>query len=187
MKILMFAASLRKDSLNKKLIRNAQKLLPMGHEVMLKEFNEFMVPLYDGDIESSTGVPEAAKKLSELITQVDAVIISSPEYNFGIPGTFKNLIDWTSRVKPTPWAGKQVFLMGASPGMVGTNRGLWQVRQALEANSAHVYPDMMGVAQADKAFNATEELTNEPIKAALQKQLAKFTAYAEYVSKMPKG
>jgi chromate reductase len=183
MKILMFAASFRKDSLNKKLIRNARKLMPAGQEIMLKEFNEFHTPLYDGDIETTTGIPDGAKKLVELMNQVDAVIISTPEYNFGIPGTLKNTIDWTSRVKPNPWMGKQVLLMGASPGMVGTNRGLWQVRQALEANSAFVFPDMQGVAQADKAFNDQGELTEEKVKAPLQKLLAHFVEYAVHNSK----
>jgi len=186
MKILMFAASLRKDSLNKKLIRNAKNAMPSGHEILLKEFNEFMMPLYDGDLETASGIPDGAKKLIDLISQVDAVIISSPEYNAGIPGTLKNAIDWTSRVKPDPWAGKQVLLMGATPGMIGTNRGLWQIRQSLETQSAFVFPDMLGVALADKAFDENGELKEERIKTQLPKLLAKFTDHAEYLSKKPR-
>ena len=140
------------------------------------------MPLYDGDLEVESGIPDAAQKLIQDITKVDAVIISSPEYNFGIPGTLKNAIDWTSRVNPVPWNGKQVLLMGASPGMVGTNRGLWQVRQTLEALSTFVYPDMLGVALANKAFDEQDQLKDEGMQSKLQKLLNKFTVYAEHNS-----
>lgn len=183
MKILMFAASFRKDSLNKKLIRYAHQHMPSGHELILKEFNEYMMPLYNGDLEVDSGIPDAAQKLIQDIADADAVIISSPEYNFGIPGTLKNAIDWTSRVSPVPWSGKQALLMGASPGMVGTNRGLWQIRQALEALSTFVYPDMLGLAQANKAFDDQDQLKDERMQTQLQKLLNRFTEYAEYNSK----
>jgi NAD(P)H-dependent FMN reductase len=183
MKILMFAASFRKDSLNKKLIRNAYQMMPKGHEAMLREFNEFQMPLYDGDLEAASGLPDAAKKLVEAINSVQAVIISSPEYNAGIPGTLKNAIDWTSRDKSSPWNGKQVLLVGATPGMIGTNRGLWQIRQSLETQSAFVFPDMLGVAQAHKAFDESGTLTEPRTKEALPKLLMKFVNYADYASK----
>jgi chromate reductase len=183
MKILMFAASLRKDSFNKKLIRYAHQHMPEGHELILKEFNEYMMPLYNGDLEVDSGIPDAAQKLIQDILDADSIIISSPEYNFGIPGTLKNAIDWTSRVNPVPWNGKQVLLMGASTGMVGTNRGLWQIRQALEALSTFVYPDMMGLALAAKAFDEHDQLKEERMQTQLQKLLNKFTEYADYASK----
>lgn len=183
MKVLMFAASFRKDSLNKKLIRNAYQLMPSGHDITLKEFNEYLMPLYDGDIEVNSGIPQAAQKLIQDILDHEAIIISSPEYNFGIPGTLKNAIDWTSRVKPVPWSGKHVLLLGASNGLVGTNRGLWQIRQALEALSTFVYPDMLGFAQAQNAFDEKDRLKEEAMRPRLQKLLYKFTEYADYASK----
>lgn len=183
MKVLMFAASLRRESLNKKLIRQAKELLPSGHEIILKEFNDYMMPLYNGDVEVDSGIPDGAQRFIQDIADVQAVIISSPEYNFGIPGTLKNAIDWSSRVNPTPWAGKQVFLMGASTGMVGTNRGLWQIRQPLEALSAFVYPDMFGLANANKAFDEKGALKDEKLFSQLKKLLGKFADYAEYASR----
>jgi NAD(P)H-dependent FMN reductase len=182
--LFMFAASLRQGSLNKKLIRNAAELLPPGHEIHLREFNDFQMPLYDGDIEVSSGLPEGALKLFDAVDKAGAVVISTPEYNFGIPGTLKNAIDWTSRKKPTSWQGKQVFLMGASPGMVGTNRGLWQVRQALEANGAFVYPEMMGVALADKVFDSQGKLADPKLRERLEALLKKFLRYAEHATKL---
>ena len=186
MKILMFAASFRKDSLNKKLIRAAVKLAPSGHELVLKEFNDYHMPLYDGDLEASSGIPPVAQKMIDDIAAADAVIIASPEYNASIPGTLKNAIDWTSRARPSPWMGKQVLLMGATPGMIGTNRGLWHIRQCLETQGTFVFPEMLGVAMADKAFDEAGELKEERIKASLPKLLAKFIAHAEYMAKQPK-
>ena len=185
MKILMFAASFRRDSLNKKLIRNAHKMLPAGHEVELKEFNDYIMPLYHGDLETDSGIPDAAQKFIKDIAAADAIIIASPEYNSGIPGTLKNAIDWSSRVNPVPWAGKQVLIMGASPGMVGTNRGMWQVRQPLEYLGAFVYPEMLGVAQANKAFDEHDELKDERMYGTLEKLVKKFVEYADYVSHRP--
>lgn len=186
MKILMFAASFRKDSLNKKLIRNAHSMMPSGHEIELKEFNEYMMPLYHGDLETDSGIPDGAQKFIQDIAAADAIVISSPEYNSGIPGTLKNAIDWSSRVSPVPWVGKQVLIMGVSPGMVGTNRGMWQVRQPLEYLGAFVYPDMLGVAQANKAFDEHALLKDERMHGALEKLVKKFVDYADYVSHRPK-
>ncbi|MGZ3746476.1 MAG: NADPH-dependent FMN reductase [Pseudobdellovibrionaceae bacterium] len=185
MKILMFAASFRKDSLNKKLIRNAYQMMPPGHELILKEFEEYMMPLYHGDLEANSGIPDAAQRLIQDIAAANAIVISSPEYNAGIPGTLKNAIDWTSRIKPVPWEGKQILLMGASPGMVGTNRGLWQVRQPLEVLGGFVFPEMLGVALADKAFDEKDLLKEPRMHASLQKLLIKFVDYANYVSQRP--
>lgn len=187
MKVLMFAASLRKDSLNKKLIRNAYQMMPSGHQLILKEFNEYAMPLYNGDLEMDSGIPDAAQKFIQDIAAVDAIIISSPEYNSGIPGTLKNAIDWSSRVSPVPWLGKQILLMGASPGMVGTNRGLWQVRQPLEYLGGFVYPEMLGVALANKAFDEKDQLKEERMHESLQKLLNKFVDYADYASKRPQN
>ena len=186
MKILMFAASFRKDSLNKKLIRNAHAMVPSGHEIELKEFNEYMMPLYHGDLEMDSGIPDGAQKFIQDIAAADAIIISSPEYNSGIPGTLKNAIDWSSRVSPVPWVEKQVLIMGASPGMVGTNRGMWQVRQPLEYLGAFVYPEMLGVALANRAFDEKDQLKEERMQGALEKLVKKFVTYADYVSHRPK-
>ncbi len=185
MKILMFAASFRRGSLNKKLIHNAYQMMPSGHELRLKEFSEYMMPLYNGDLEVDSGIPDAAQKFIEDIAAVDAVIISSPEYNSGIPGTLKNAIDWTSRVNPFPWQGKQILIMGASPGMIGTNRGMWQVRQPLEYLGGFVFPEMLGLALADAAFDENDLLKDERMHDTLQKLLIKFVDYADHASKRP--
>src|SRR6476661_9915413 len=135
-KFLMMGMSLRKDSFNKKLAFNAHRLLtaePSEHQFELVQFNEFPMPVYDGDIEAGPGIPDAVKALGKKITEAKAVILSTPEYNGGIPGPFKNAIDWVSRISPMPWPGKQLLLLGASPGALGAIRSLGHSRVPLES------------------------------------------------------
>ena len=80
-------------------------------------FAEF--PLYNADIQNSSGFPAAVNTLADAIRAADGVIFCTPEYNFTIPGGLKNAIDWVSRVQNQPFAGKPVALQSASPGPVG--------------------------------------------------------------------
>src|SRR4029079_10613610 len=103
MKIFAFAGSLRKDSFNKKLIRYvADVVRANGYGVDLAEFNDFDMPLYNFDVQQSQGIPKGAQALAARITASDAMVIATPEYNYGIPGTLKNAIDWLSRMAPQP-------------------------------------------------------------------------------------
>ena len=154
--LLAFAASLRKDSLNRKLIRLAVDLARgAGAQVDLADFHEFDMPLYDRDSQDSTGIPAGAQELIRRIAAVDGIMISSPEYNYSLPGTLKNAIDWVSRGRPMPLRGKTALLLAASDGMVGGARGLWQLRIPLEGLGVFVYPDMLTLPLANQAF--TEE------------------------------
>jgi NAD(P)H-dependent FMN reductase len=74
------------------------------------------------------GFSPGAKELRRRLGQADAFVISSPEYNFSMPGALKNVIDWVSRYGPQPFKGKHCLLMSASPSMAGGNRGLWALR-----------------------------------------------------------
>ncbi len=100
--LLGISGSLRKDSTNRKLLREAAQLF--GDCTFLEA--EVKFPIYDGDDEDADGVPAAVQKLSDQIAEADAVIISTPEYNKGPSGALKNALDWVSRTKPNPWAGK---------------------------------------------------------------------------------
>src|SRR5438046_800336 len=120
MKILAFAASLRAASLNRKLISLAiAAARDAGAEVDHADFHEFDMPVYDGDVEAASGVPPGGLELVRRIAAADALMISTPEYNFGIPGPFKNALDWVSRHKPMPLKGQIGYLLSASPSLVG--------------------------------------------------------------------
>ncbi len=183
MRIFMFAASVRKESLNKKLINLSANLIKDKHEIDLANFREFEMPLYDGDLNAENGLPESAKQFIARMHKADGIIISSPEYNFSMPGTLKNLIDWVSRETPMPWKNQQILLMSASPALVGGNRGLWNTRVPLESCGAFVYPEMFSLASASTAFNETGELLNETLHNRLKSNLEGFLSYLEKFKK----
>jgi len=101
LKVLVFAASLRKDSLNGTLATLAARIAEQhGALVDLASMHEFDVPLYDGDLEASHQIPPGAHELKKRIEANDAFVLASPEYNGSMNGVVKNLIDWTSRFRP---------------------------------------------------------------------------------------
>jgi chromate reductase, NAD(P)H dehydrogenase (quinone) len=178
MRIFMFAAALRQESTNKKLINIAATLAKkMQHEVDLAQYSEFMLPLYDGDMEKNQGIPEIATQFSKRMQQNDALIIASPEYNHSTPGTLKNLIDWVSRINPSPWKNQYILLLSASPAMAGGNRGLWATRIPLECCGSFVYPDMFSVSNAYSAFDENNQLLDEKLTQRLEKLISDFTAH----------
>src|SRR4051794_6917611 len=107
LRVVVFAASLRKESLNRKLATLAASVArESSATVDLATMDDFDVPLYSGDVETERGIPAGAKALHDRLLASDAFIISSPEYNGSMPGTIKNLIDWTSRFRPQPFDTK---------------------------------------------------------------------------------
>jgi chromate reductase, NAD(P)H dehydrogenase (quinone) len=152
-KLLAFAASLRRGSWNRKLVQLAADLARQaGAEVDLAEFREFDMPLYDADLHAASGIPAGAEEMGRRIGSADGLLIASPEYNFSMPGTLKNAIDWVSRIRPVPFRGKSGMLLSASNGQVGGVRGLWQLRIPLEGLGVLLHPDMYTLPWADKSF-----------------------------------
>jgi NAD(P)H-dependent FMN reductase len=143
------AGSRRAASHNRVLLRHAAAIAERhGANVDVGELRDFDMPLYDGDAEIASGIPEGAERLAERITAADGMLIASPEYNFSVPGVVKNAIDWLSRRKPMPLRGKRALLLSASPSLVGGNRGLWALRIPLEVLGVHVFPEMYSLASA---------------------------------------
>jgi NAD(P)H-dependent FMN reductase len=183
MNVLVFAASTRRESLNSRLAAHAADLVRgLGHTVDHATLRDFDMPLFDGDVEATTGLPPGALALKRRLEAATAVVLATPEYNYSIPGTLKNAIDWTSRARPMPWRGRSMYLMSASPSPIGGIRGLWQTRIPLEGCGAHVYPDMFALARADQAFDAAGGLADAGMEARLHKELAAFLRVAEAVA-----
>lgn len=175
MKIILLSLSLQSNSLNHQLIAIAnKKLKSMFPNVEFEELdlNEFDMPAFKQN--SPDDFPPNVTKLANKINPADGLIISSPEYNFSFPGHFKNTFDWLSRLRPMPWHGKHVFLMSASPSLVGGNRGLWQLRVPFEACGSFVHPDMFSLAAAHEAFHSDGSLKNEELDKRLQHNLKLF-------------
>ena len=179
MKLMLMAASLRQDSVNKKLIQLSHEVLnklQVSSEV--KQFNAYEHPLYDGDLEASKGLPAGAQQFIHDINEVDGLVFAVPEYNFSMPGVFKNLIDWVSRGKPMPWAGKKILLLSASPAAAGGVRGLWQIRVPFEGCGAFVFPDMFTLANAFNAFDPKGHLIDKGLEDRLEGLLKQFVAFS---------
>jgi NAD(P)H-dependent FMN reductase len=185
LKVLVFAASLRADSLNRKLAALAAKVAEeAGAIVDHASMRDFDVPLYDGDLEHSQGIPRGAEELRRRLLESDAFILSSPEYNGSMPGTIKNLIDWSSRFRPQPFDGRHGLLMSASPALAGGNRGLWSLRIPLEHLGARIFPDMFSLAMAHKALESGE-IADEALRARFEKNLQAFLSLAEAAKHYP--
>jgi chromate reductase, NAD(P)H dehydrogenase (quinone) len=187
MRILAFAASLREGSLNQKLIEVAAKMArDAGADVDLARFREFEMPMYDGDVNERTGLPPGALELRKRLTAADAVMIATPEYNYSMPGTLKNAIDWVSRARPMPWRGKSVYLMSAAPSSTGGVRGLWHTRVPLEGCGALVFPDMFSLSHADQRFDGSGQLRGNAGE-RLQQEVVAFVKLAKTLAPVCTG
>ncbi|HEY6074963.1 MAG TPA: NAD(P)H-dependent oxidoreductase [Anaerolineales bacterium] len=172
MKLLAFAASLKRESLNRRLLNLAVELArDSGIVVDLAEFREFDMPLYNADVQSSAGFPDGALEMSRRVQAADGLMVASPEYNYSIPGTLKNAIDWVSRLNPMPFRGKHGFLLAASSSLVGGIRGLWALRVPLEGLGVILYPDMFALAQAAQALDERGKLKDPKLQERLEKMV----------------
>jgi chromate reductase, NAD(P)H dehydrogenase (quinone) len=166
-RVLCFAGSLRRGSVNKKLVKIAmQGAQEGGAQVTYMDLSDYPLPLYDGDLEEAQGLPENARKLKALLKQHDAFILACPEYNSSITAVLKNVIDWASRPEPGEemlacFRGKVAALMSASPGALGGLRGLVPVRSILENIGTMVLPDQATVPSAQDAFNEDGSLKDD--------------------------
>jgi NAD(P)H-dependent FMN reductase len=185
LKVLVFGAALRADSLNSKLAALAARIAEQsGATVDHASMRDFDVPSYDGDAEAAEGIPNGAEELRRRLVESDAFIVASPEYNGSMPGMLKNLIDWTSRFRPQPFDGKHGLLSSASPSMVGGNRGLWALRIPLEHLGARIYPDMFSLAQAHKAL-VEGDIADSALRARFETNLQAFLSLAEAAKHYP--
>lgn len=172
-RLLAVAASLRQASLNRKLLGVAVEVAGrLGASVDVAEFREFEMPLFDGDLQERDGFPAGARELARRVGLADGILLASPEYNYSLPGTLKNAIDWVSRMRPIPFRGKSAFLLATSNGPIGGIRGLWQLRIPLEGVGVFVYPDMFTLPRGTEAFTDTGDLKDEAARQRLETLLA---------------
>jgi NAD(P)H-dependent FMN reductase len=184
-KVLVFAASLRADSLNKKLASLAAHVAARaGAIVDQASMRDFDVPPYDGDVEKAQGIPAGAQELQRRLLESDAFILSSPEYNGSMPGTIKNLIDWTSRFRPQPFDSRHGLLISASLSLAGGNRGLWSLRVPLEHLGARIFPDMFSLAMAHKALEGGD-IADTALRARFEMNVQAFLSLAEAAKHYP--
>lgn len=180
MKILAFAGSLRKASLNRSLLKAAIDLRPKGMHI--DTFDLIDIPLYNGDVEAEA-TPESAQSFKDAIRKADGILIASPEYNHGISGVLKNAIDWASRPgkeKSVSLANKPVGILGASTGQLGTARSQDQLRHTLKALNVYCMPKPeILVFKANDKFDDSGKLTDETTREFLEKFMVSLEKWVE--------
>lgn len=178
MRVLGLSGSLRRDSYNHALLREAAERLPSGAELV--EFERLAeIPPYDADLEE-LGVPEPVRALREAILEADGVLVATPEYNHSIPGVLKNALDWASRpAGKSAMNGKPAAVVGASTGMFGAVWAQAETRKVLGALGARVVESELPVAKvADLYADGRLELPPQ-LAEQLEEILAELVAAIE--------
>jgi chromate reductase, NAD(P)H dehydrogenase (quinone) len=175
MKIIAISGALRKASTNTGLCRALADVAPEAVSIEVATLHG--IPLYDGDVEAADGKPEAVKALDAKIRAADGVIISTPEYNFSVPGVLKNATDWLSR-GGSPFKWRRVAVIGAADGPLGTGRSQYHLRQNLQGMEAIVMPKPEYFAgHASQKFDAAGNLVDEDSRKRLKAWLEHYIAF----------
>ena len=170
------AGSVRRGSFNRSLLMAAKELAAPRLEIQILEISD--IPLYNQDLDS-LGAPEVVSRLRRQVRAADALLIATPEYNHGVPGVLKNVLDWLSRPpRASALEGKPTAVMGASPGMTGTARAQEQVRQSLVfTNSPTLLQPEVLVSHAAQKFDANGHLMDAATREVLVGFLRAFEAW----------
>jgi chromate reductase len=179
--VLVICGSLRKGSFNRMLTRALPALKPPDMN-LIESPPIGALPLYNADLQAA-GVPPEVVALVDAVRAADGLLIVSPEYNWSIPGTIKNAIDWLSRVKDQPFANKPVALQSAAPGLLGGARMQYHMRQSLTSVEAVILirPEVFVNLAAKKFDEKTGELIDQPTKDIVKQQLEAFVKFIRKV------
>lgn len=176
-KVAMIIGSLRKESLNRKL---AMALIKIGHpNLQLSICPIDDIPLYNQDHEDN--LPKPVVEFKQIMTDSDAVLWVSPEYNRSIPGVVKNVIDWGTRpMGQTVWDGKLMGVAGISPGAVGTAVAQSHLRSIMVALGAVFFsrPEIYLV-HKEGLFDQDQQISVPETHAFLKKFLEHFAKNIE--------
>lgn len=180
-KLIGISGSLRKSSYNTALLNAAVSLVPEGTELVAATIHG--IPLYDADIETGSGIPEAVRILKDQVAAADGLILFTPEYNNSLPGVFKNAIDWMTRPASDisrVFGNKPVAILGASPGGFGTilSQDAWlSVLRTLKTRPW--FGARMLVSRASTVFDEKGQLTDEKVREQLRNFLQGFSDFTK--------
>ena len=175
LKILAFSGSLKAESLNQKLVREAAAIAAdRGADVTVISLRDYPLPLFNEELEQED-IPEVTA-LRELFSQADALLIASPEYNGSLTAALKNAIDWVSRPNPDSayqphFSRQSAAIIATSPGALGGLRGLNHLREILSNLGTLVMPAPLAVPKAYEAINGEGQLVDSALKQRLTAQL----------------
>lgn len=174
------SGSLRRASFNTALLRAAVELMPAGEALEVKTLHG--IPVYDGDLEESEGIPPAVAALKEAVAGSRGLLIATPEYNQSIPGPLKNAIDWMTRPPADAarvFGRRPVALIGATPGQLGTVSSQHAWLPVMRTLGTRLFSESrLLVSRADSLFDADGRLTDAKTRDQLGKFLKAFVAFA---------
>lgn len=182
LQVVVMCGSLRKGSYNAALARTLPELAPPDMSLVPAPPHDGF-PHYNHDIQEAAGFPQPVQDLAAAIRNADGLVIVSPEYNWTIPGTLKNAIDWLSRLKDQPFKDKAVALQSAATGPLGASRMQYHMRQCLAGVDALVFgkPEII-VSFAQNKFDEAGVLKDEPTREIVRLQLAAFAKFIRRVA-----
>jgi len=178
-KIVAFTGSLRVKSYNMAALRAAAEMLPEGVSMEIVDLSP--IPFFNEDVEAE-GVPQVIVDFKERLAEADAILISTPEYNYSIPPVLKNALDWASRGTKLPLSGKPLAIMSASPGIFGGARVQYHLRQVCvkldlqTLNNPEVF-----ITNANKKFDLDGNLIDDYTKRSIEKLLQTLINKVEYI------
>jgi NAD(P)H-dependent FMN reductase len=173
-KVLAFAGSTRKESVNKRLARIAlQAAKKAGAETTFVDLQDFNIPLYCDDLVAKQGIPEGVLQFKQLLNSHNGFFIASPEYNGSLTGVLKNAIDWATikadgEERMSCWNGKIAGLVSASPGGLGGIRGLHHLRTILAGIGTFVLPNHLAVGNSTENLQNEKQITDEKLQLQLE-------------------
>jgi len=173
-RLLGISGSLRMNSVNTKLVREAARLFGPSDFAIA----DLRLPLYDGDLETNEGIPDKVQTLADQIKSADAIVISTPEYNSSLSGVLKNALDWVSRTQGRPWHGKPVALMSAAAGRAGGARANFALRLAMAPFRTRLLQSEVLLASASREFDGDGRLVSERYIGNVQAQMDELRAEA---------
>jgi chromate reductase len=176
MKVLTFAASSSRNSINKALVTYAADLLEEviveNTEVEIIDMNDFEMPLYSIDREKEDGIPEQAYQFYKKIGAADALLISYAEHNGYFTAVFKNLLDWASRIDRKIYQDKPSVLLASSPGPRGARRVLEVAKETAPSFGMNMKADLSIPRFHDNFDMVDGRITNAEIQVELEVALA---------------
>ncbi len=163
-KLLSMAASFREHSLNRKLLTLASTIARnAGARVIELDYAACETPPYREET-AEDGLPEGARRFIDALLESDGLILASPEYNWSMPGSLKNLIDWVSVDARKPFADRGALLLCASPSVRGGILGLNQLSLPLSHLGMHVYPQLIAIGNAEAQLGDASAMNEKDLK-----------------------
>ncbi len=176
-RIAGISGSLRAESYNTALLREAAGLAPSGVEVDILNLSD--VPLYNADDEKLLGYPSSVEELRAKLAVADALLIATPEYNGSIPGVLKNALDWLSRGSDNPLRDLPTATIGGA-GRYGSSGAQRHLRDVLQSVGAVVSPKGLALVRIWDEFDEDRRIsspqTQAKLQAVVEKSLAGFAA-----------